>query len=185
MMWTWDWFPKYTGSSCNSRDFLVAQMVKDPPATWETWFIPWVGKIPWRRAWQPPPVFLPEESPWTGGPGGLHTIGSQKVRRDWATHTLSHSAYLSLKWEMQEKEMATHSSILAWISPWIEEPGRLQSMGSQRVGHNWATDLNYRLYKHENSGDEIMYIGRFCLPVIMPAFRAINYLLLSCLVQAL
>ena len=35
-----------------------------------------------------------------------------------------------------EKEMATHSSILAWRIPWTEEPGRLQSTGSQRVGHN-------------------------------------------------
>ena len=35
-----------------------------------------------------------------------------------------------------EKEMATHSSILAWRIPWMEEPGRLQSMGSQRVGHD-------------------------------------------------
>ena len=35
-----------------------------------------------------------------------------------------------------EKEMATHSSILAWRSPWAEEPGGLQSMGSQRVGHD-------------------------------------------------
>ena len=35
-----------------------------------------------------------------------------------------------------EKEMATHSSILAWRIPWTEEPGRLQSMWSQRVGHN-------------------------------------------------
>ena len=35
-----------------------------------------------------------------------------------------------------EKEMATHSSILAWKIPWTEEPGRLQSMGSQRVEHN-------------------------------------------------
>jgi len=34
-----------------------------------------------------------------------------------------------------EKEMATHSSILAWEIPWTEEPGRLQSMGSQRIGH--------------------------------------------------
>ena len=41
-----------------------------------------------------------------------------------------------------EKEMATHSSILAWKIPWTEEPGRLQSMGSQRVGHNWATPLS-------------------------------------------
>ena len=38
-----------------------------------------------------------------------------------------------------EKEMATYSNILAWELPWSEEPGRLQSMGSQRVGHNLAT----------------------------------------------
>ena len=38
-----------------------------------------------------------------------------------------------------EKEMATHSSILAWRIPWTEEPGRLQSLGSQRVRHDWAT----------------------------------------------
>ena len=38
--------------------------------------------------------------------------------------------------ELLEKEMATHSSILAWKIPWMEKPGRLQSMGSQRVGHD-------------------------------------------------
>ena len=38
-----------------------------------------------------------------------------------------------------EMEMATHSSILAWEIPWSEEPDRLQSKGSQRVGHNGAT----------------------------------------------
>ena len=38
-----------------------------------------------------------------------------------------------------EKEMATHSSILTWEIPWREEPGGLQSMGSQRVGHDLAT----------------------------------------------
>ena len=43
----------------------------------------------------------------------------------------------SLGWEDPlEKEMATHSSILAWKIPWIEEPGGLQSMDSQRVGHD-------------------------------------------------
>ena len=41
-----------------------------------------------------------------------------------------------------EKEMATHSSILAWRIPWMEEPGGLQSTGSQRVGHKWATSLS-------------------------------------------
>ena len=43
----------------------------------------------------------------------------------------------SVGWEDPlEKEMSTHSSILAWRIPWTEEPGRLQSMGLQRVGHN-------------------------------------------------
>ena len=39
-----------------------------------------------------------------------------------------------------EKGMAIHSSILAWRIPWTEEPGELQSMGSQRVGYDWVTD---------------------------------------------
>ena len=38
--------------------------------------------------------------------------------------------------DLLDKEMATHSSVLAWRIPWMEEPGRLQSMGSQRVGHD-------------------------------------------------
>ena len=40
-------------------------------------FNPWVGKIPWRREWQPTPVFLPGESPWTEEPGGLQFMGLQ------------------------------------------------------------------------------------------------------------
>ena len=43
--------------------------------------------------------------------------------------------------DLLEKEMATHSRTLAWKIPWMEEPGRQQSMGLQRVGHDWATSL--------------------------------------------
>ena len=48
---------------------LVAQLVKNPPAMWDTWVDPWVGKIPWRRERLPTPVFWPGEfhglySPW-------------------------------------------------------------------------------------------------------------------------
>ena len=70
----------------------VAQMVKNPPAMWETW-VPSLG-------WEDP----------------------------------------------LEKEMATHSSTLAWKIPWTEEPCRLQSMGSQRVRHDWATSLHFTSY---------------------------------------
>ena len=45
-------------------------------------FNPWVGKIPWKRAWQPTPVFLTGESPWTKEPGGLQSIVLQRVGHD-------------------------------------------------------------------------------------------------------
>ena len=44
---------------------------------------PWVGKIPWRRAQQPTPGFLPGGSTWTEEPGGLQSMGSQRGRHDW------------------------------------------------------------------------------------------------------
>ena len=47
-----------------------------------------------------------------------------------------------------EKAMAPHSSTLAWQIPWTEEPGRLQSMGSMRVGHDWATSLSLFTFMH-------------------------------------
>ena len=47
-----------------------------------------------------------------------------------------------------EKTMATHSSSLAWKMPWTEEPGRLQSMGSLRVRHDWATSLSLFTFMH-------------------------------------
>ena len=47
-----------------------------------------------------------------------------------------------------EKAMAPHSSTLAWKIPWAKEPGRLQSMGSLRVGHFWATSLSLFTFMH-------------------------------------
>ena len=49
---------------------------------------------------------------------------------------------------LAEKAMAPHSSTLAWKIPWTEEPGGLQSMGSQGVGHNWATSLSLFTFMH-------------------------------------
>ena len=49
---------------------------------------------------------------------------------------------------LSEKAMAPHSSTLAWKIPWMEEPGRLQSMGSLRVGHDWATSLSLFTFMH-------------------------------------
>ena len=59
-------------------------------------------------------------------------------------------AILSLQSLMHdpEKAMATQSSTLAWEIPWMEEPGRLQSVGSRRVGHDWATSLSLFTFTH-------------------------------------
>ena len=67
----------------------------------------------------------------------------QGIRASLVAQTVKHLSAMqetpvqSLSWEDPlEKEMAAHSSTLAWKIPWMEEPGRLQSMGSQRVGHD-------------------------------------------------
>ena len=72
--------------------------------------------------------FAPTQRASLGFPGGSICKESACNAGDWVQ---------SLGWEVPlEEEMATHSSIPAWRVPWTEEPGRLQSMGSQRVGHD-------------------------------------------------
>ena len=56
----------------------------------------WVGKIPWRRAWQPTPVFLPEESPWTEGLAGYSPWGSKEPDSTEQLSTAQHSLTLSI-----------------------------------------------------------------------------------------
>ena len=59
-----------------------------------------------------------------------------------------------------EKEMATHSSILAWKIPWMEDPGRLQSMGSQRVRRDWATS-------HTHTHTNLLSCLVFCISFLL------------------
>ena len=109
--------------------------------------------------------------PWTEEPGRPQYMGLQSVRHDWATNThtawwfdlhilwntwaslvtqliknlptVQKTWVRSLGWEYPfKKEMAPHSSILAWKIPWTEEPRGLQSMGSQRVRYDWATNTS-------------------------------------------
>ena len=63
----------------------------------------------------------------------MTSLVAQTVKR---LPTMRETWVQSLGWEDLEKETATHSSILAWKIPWMEEPGRPQSMGSQRVEHD-------------------------------------------------
>ena len=67
------------------------------------------------------------------------SLVAQTVKR---LSTMRETRVKSLGWEDPlEKEIAVHSSTLAWKIAWTEEPGRLQSMGSQRVRHDWVTSL--------------------------------------------
>ena len=71
------------------------------------------------------------------------------INKMWYSHTMVYYSTVKNEWNIDkclEKEMATHSSILAWKIPWTEDPGRLQSMGSQRVGHNWVTEHTDKCY---------------------------------------
>ena len=89
----------------------------------------------------------------------------------------------SLSWkDPLEKDVATHSSILAWRIPWTEEPGRLQSMESQRVGHDWVTwvisdqltlsVLNPPLIQEQIHGEGDMGVkGSRTLPTVRNSWR--------------
>jgi len=104
-----------------------------------------------------------------GGKWGRDKLGDW----DWHIHTTIHNIHKNLLYSignhsiiynglyreknlkksgytyMSEKAMAPHSSTLAWKIPWMEEPGRLQSMGSLIVGYDWVTSLSLFTFMHQ------------------------------------
>ena len=85
----------------------------------------------WRRKWQPTPVFLPGKSMDRGAWwAAVHGVAKCRIR-------LSNFTF-SFYFHALGKEMATHSSVLAWRIPETGEPGRLPSLRSLRVGHDWS-----------------------------------------------
>ena len=84
-------------------------------------------------------ISIKDTTPWWNGQWFILQIEvAQRVKN---LHAMQETRVQFLGWEDSlEKEMANHSSILAWKIPWTEKPGRLESMGSKRVGHNWATN---------------------------------------------
>ena len=95
------------------------------------------------------------EFEWTpgdgDGQGGLACCNSWGRKESNTTERLNWTEI-----EPLEKEMATHSSIPAWKIPCTEDPGRLQSMGSQSVGHNWVTNIHTHTHTHTNRSLEIL-----------------------------
>ena len=100
-----------------------------------SWFSRYLTFHP-ENAMAPHSSTLAWKIPRTEEPGGLQSMGSLRVGHDWAT-SLSLLNF-TFHFHELEKEMATHSSVLAWRIPGTEEPGGLPSMGSHRVGHDWS-----------------------------------------------
>ena len=134
---------------------------------------PWVRKIPQRREWQPTSLFLPRKFHGQRNLMGCSPWGhkeSDMTKQLTQTHTVSvvaetmcvryvkqgrrvrgkESSELKTEWE---KAMAPHSSTLAWKIPWMEEPGRLQSVGSLRVRHDQRLHFHFSLSCIEGNGN--------------------------------
>ena len=105
-------FPFLLALLCDILASHVVLVVQNPPAHTPTVFQskrhsfdPWVGKIPWRRKWQPTPIFLPGRIPWTEEPGGLQSMELQRVRHDWSNLAHTHRTFLFMSQESVKIEM--------------------------------------------------------------------------------
>ena len=87
--------------------------------------------LPWRRQWHPTPVLLP------GKFHGRRRLEGCSPWGRWGSDT-TEWLHFTFHFHALEKEMATHSSVLAWRIPGTGEPGRLKSTGLPRVGHDWG-----------------------------------------------
>ena len=119
-----------------------------------------------RRQWHPTPILLPGKSHGQRSLVGCSPHGVVKSQTQLSEHTFTRKAHYSvfssflihcpklvrnhfgLPESISQKIMAPHTSTLAWKIPWTEEPGMLQSTGSLRVGHDWATSLLLFTFMH-------------------------------------
>ena len=165
-------FPGWSQVPWVVRASLVAQMVKNLPAMQKTLVRPPGQDDPLDKGMATRSSILAWKIPWTEEPGGLQPTGSLWVRLLNSRKTqeitgegngkvihgvtkrqtrLSDFTFI-FHFHALEKEMAAHSSVLAWRIPAMAEPGGLLSMGSHRVGHDWsnlaaeaAAGNNYKL----------------------------------------
>ena len=106
---------------------LVSQFVKSRPAVWETQVRSLGGEDPLEKEMEMRSSILAWRTPWIKVPGGLQSMGSQRLRHEWVSNAFTPSII--------EKDIATHSSLLAWELPHTEECAGLQAMGSQPNTH--------------------------------------------------
>ena len=104
---------------------LVAQLVKNLPVMRETWVWSLGWEDPLSGTWQPTPVFLPRESSWTVEPGGLQSMGSQRVRLDWVTKpsTAAQSLLLRILFLIFTHQLSFHWGEKSWWEASANLPG--------------------------------------------------------------
>ena len=129
LFWTFFWFDQhiqFPSGNCIIPHFLwlTLSLIKSLSSCHQLWYL---------HSW-PPVIWI------------LFRVSVTVVQR--LRHKLSQRSLLIYKDSKSEKAMARHSSTLAWKIPWTEEPGRLQSMGSLRVGHDWATSFSLFTFLH-------------------------------------
>ena len=113
----------------------------------ETWFDLWVGKIPWRRAWQPSPSPL-EKGQATPLHYSFASLVTQMVKNLPAMcETWIQSLGGNIPWRRAWQPTPVS---LPGEFPWTAEPGRLQSMGSQRIGHGWVMKHTHASFSYSN-----------------------------------
>ena len=125
-------------------------MVKNMPAMQETWVWSLGQEDPLEKGMAPCSTeacwALSREIHGQRSPAGY---GPQsRIKLDTTEQHLLFTWIRAGSFFLSEKTMAPHSSTLAWKIPWTEEPGRLQSMRSLRVGHDWATSLLLFTFMH-------------------------------------
>ena len=130
--------------------------------------------------------------PGTVEPGGLLSMGSHRVGHDWrdlaavaaggilsplVAQMAKNLPAMQETWAQSrgwgnplEEGMATHSSILAWRVPWTEEPGGLQSVGLQRVGHDWAAKHSTEVSSKTSRLDIQCLAAFLCCPASSPPY---------------
>ena len=128
--WTWGWRSCPKGLLCIKPKCPWTWMWKVLQFFFQSFhYLFWEGAALglWRRQWQPIPVLLPGKSHGQGSLVGCSPWGHEESDMTEQLH-----------FHALEKEMANHSSVLAWRIPGIGEPGGLLCMGSHRVGYDWS-----------------------------------------------
>ena len=130
---------QYGGNYCHKAENRKKRMKRNEDSLKDLWnnikctniCIIWIPELQWRRQWQTTPVLLPGKSHGWKSLVGYSPWGRKESDTTERLHFHFHFHAL-------EKEMATHSGVLAWRIPGMGEPGGLPSMGSHRVGHDWS-----------------------------------------------